>query len=240
MNSDALIAYVTTTPLTWIIITISAYKIGIFVYEKSGKHALLQPIVIAYLIMLPILLVAQIPYKEYFSSVSILHFFLGPATVALALPLYKNLKLIRAYFVPIAVTLLLGSTFTILSALGILWLFDASSMTLLSMTTKSVTAPITIITAQDIGANPSLAMGFVVMTGLLGALFSSVVFKLLKIKHDAAKGFALGLISHAIGIARAIEISENAAAFGALAMGLVGVFIAITLPIVVTLWTLYM
>lgn len=233
MNLDALIAYVTSTPLVWLIVTISAYKIGILVYQKSGKNALLQPIVIAYMIMLPILLLANIPYKQYFESVSIIHFLLGPATVALALPLYKNLKLIRSYFMPIVVTLFLGGTFTILSALGILWLFDASTTTMLSMTTKSVTAPITIITAQDIGAIPSLAMGFVVITGLLGALFGSFIFKILRIKHDAAKGFALGLISHAIGIARAVEISDKAAAFAALAMGLVGVVIAVLLPIII-------
>jgi len=233
MNVDALITYVTNTPLSWIIITMSAYKIGIIIYEKTGKHSLLQPIVIAYVIMLPILILAQIPYKQYFESVSILHFFLGPATVALALPLYKNLKLIQAYFFPILITLFAGGIFTILSAVGILWLFDASKITMLSMTTKSVTAPITLITAQDIGAIPSLAMGFVVITGLLGALFGTFVFKLLKIKHDAAKGFALGLISHAVGTARAFEISENAAAFSALAMGLIGVFIAVALPIVI-------
>ena len=233
MNVDALIAYVMNTPLSWIIITLSAYKIGIIIYEKTGKHALLQPIVIAYVIMLPILILAQIPYKQYFESVSILHFFLGPATVALALPLYKNLKLIQSYFLPILITLVAGGIFTILSAISILWLFGASKITMLSMTTKSVTAPITLITAQDIGAIPSLAMGFVVITGLLGALFGTFIFKLLKIKHDAAKGFALGLISHAVGTARAFEISENAAAFSALAMGLIGVFIAVLLPIVI-------
>lgn len=232
MNVDALMAYITSTPLTWIIITMSAYKVGILIYEKTGKHALLQPIVIAYVIMLPILIIAHIPYKQYFESVSILHFFLGPATVALALPLYKNLKLIHAYLLPIFITLFAGGIFTILSAVGILWLLGASKITMLSMTTKSVTAPITLITAQDIGANASLAIGFVVITGLLGALFGTFVFKLLKIKHDAAKGFALGLISHAVGTARAFEISENAAAFSALAMGLIGVLIAVFLPIV--------
>ena len=235
MNLDALVDYVTSTPLVWLIVTISAYKIGILVYEKSGKNAFLQPIVIAYMIMLPILIVTNIPYKQYFESVSIIHFILGPATVALALPLYKNLKLIRSYFMPIVVTLFLGGAFTILSALGILWLFDSSTTTMLSMTTKSVTAPITIITAQDIGAIPSLAMGFVVITGLLGALFGSFIFKILNIKHDAAKGFALGLISHAVGIARAVEISDKAAAFAALAMGLIGVVIAVLLPIIIGL-----
>ncbi len=235
MNVDALINYVMNTPLTWIIITMSAYKVGILIYEKTGKHALLQPIVIAYVIMLPILIIAQIPYKQYFESVSILHFFLGPATVALALPLYKNLKLIHAYLLPIFITLVAGGIFTILSALGILWLLGASKITMLSMTTKSVTAPITLITAHDIGANAALAIGFVVITGLFGALFGTFIFKLLRIKHDAAKGFALGLISHAVGTARAFEISENAAAFSALAMGLVGMFIAVFLPIVIGL-----
>lgn len=236
MNVNALIDYVSNAPLTWLIITISAYKIGVLIYEKSGKNAFLQPIVIAYAIMLPILLVAKVPYKEYFSAVSMLHFFLGPATVALALPLYKNLKLIRAYFVPILITLVAGGIFTILSAVGILWLFGASKITMLSMTTKSVTAPITLITANDIGANASLAVGFVVITGLLGALIGTPIFRLLKIKHDAAKGFALGLLSHAVGTARAFEISENAAAFSALAMGLVGVFIAVFLPLGVGLF----
>ncbi|DAB37121.1 MAG TPA: murein hydrolase effector protein LrgB, partial [Sulfurospirillum cavolei] len=125
MNVDALMAYITSTPLTWIIITMSAYKVGILIYEKTGKHALLQPIVIAYVIMLPILIIAHIPYKQYFESVSILHFFLGPATVALALPLYKNLKLIHAYLLPIFITLFVGGIFTILSAVGILWLLGA-------------------------------------------------------------------------------------------------------------------
>ena len=234
MNFEALIAYVTTTPLIWLIITISVYKIGIILYEKTGKHSLLQPIIIAYFIILPILLIAKIPYQQYFESVSILHFFLGPTTVALALPLYKNLKLIRAYFVPIVVTLFVGGTFTILSALGILWVLGASKITMLSMTTKSVTAPITLITAHDIGAIPSLAMGFVVITGLLGASFGTFIFKVLRIKHDEAKGFALGLVSHAVGIARAVEIGDNAAAFAALAMGLCGVFTAILLPIIIS------
>lgn len=236
MNVDALITYVTTTPLTWLIVTIGAYKVGILVYDKSGKHSLLQPIVVAYALMLPILLIFKVPYQEYFNSVSMLHFFLGPATVALALPLYKNLALIRAYFIPIMIALIAGGTITILSGVGILWLFGASKVTMLSMTTKSVTAPITLITAHDIGANPSLAIGFVVITGLFGALIGTPLFKLLRIKHDAAKGFALGIISHAVGTARAFEISENAAAFSALAMGLVGVYVAIVLPLVVGLF----
>ena len=145
MNSDALIAYVSSTPLTWLIVTMGAYKIGVIVYEKCGKKPLFQPMIIALLVLIPVVLVSHVSFKEYFQSVQFLHFFLGPATEAMAVPLYKNLKYIQAYFLPILVTLFVGGLFAILSAVGILWLFGASKTTMLSMTTKSITTPIGII-----------------------------------------------------------------------------------------------
>lgn len=236
MNIDALMLYIQTSPLPWLIFTISSYKIGVIVYEKSNKNPLLQPIIIAYAIMLPILLLSGVSYEHYFKSTTLIHFFLGSATVALALPLYNNLKHIYTYFFPLVITILLGGFLTIAVAVGILYLFDASTITMLSMSTRSVTAPITIITAEDIGANPSLALGFVLITALLGALFSDIIIRIMKIKNDAAKGFALGLISHAVGIAKSMEISQKAAAFAALAMGLYGVSIALILPIIIMYW----
>lgn len=233
MNFDAVITYIQTTPLTWLILTLGAFKIGIIVYDKSGKNTLLQPIIIAYAIIMSVLLLTQTPYEEYFKGVQIIHFFLGPATVALALPLYKNLKYIKALFVPIMLTLFIAGTFSILIALGLLWALDAQLSTILSMATKSITAPIAIITSEQIGAIPSLAVGFVIITGIIGALFGSWVFKLMKIKHDTSKGFALGLISHGIGTARAVELGEKAAAFAALAMGLSGIVTAVLLPIII-------
>ena len=233
MNSDALIAYVSSTPLTWLIVTMGAYKIGVIVYEKCGKKPLFQPMIIALLVLIPVVLVSHVSFKEYFQSVQFLHFFLGPATVAMAVPLYKNLKYIQAYFLPILVTLFIGGLFAILSAVGILWLFGASKTTMLSMTMKSITTPIGIVVAQDIGAVVSLSIGFIAITGLLGVLFGNSVFTWFKIKSDAAKGFALGLVAHALGTASAVEVSENAAAFGALAMGLSGIATAILLPLAI-------
>lgn len=236
MNIEALVEYVKMTPLIWIIVTIASYKIGVVIYEKSNHNSFLQPIIIAYMIMLPLLLLSNVPYTHYFESTSIIHFFLGPATVALAVPLYKNLKYIRSYLIPVLITLVVGGILTIVIAVGILWFFDASLVTMISMSTRSVTAPITITIAEDIGANPSLALGFILITALLGALFAKVVFSLMKIKHDAAKGFSLGLISHAVGIAKSAEISHTAAAFAALAMGLYGVCVALLLPLVIINW----
>ena len=101
------------------------------------------------------------------------------------------------------------------------------------MTTKSITAPIAIITSEQIGAIPSLAVGFVIITGIIGALLGTFIFKVIKIKHDTSKGFALGVVSHGIGTARAVEISQKAAAFSALAMGLSGIFTAVFLPLII-------
>ena len=233
MNFDALTQYVATTPLVWLLITLGSFKLGIIIYEKSGKHTLLQPIIIAYIIIMSALLLTGVSYEKYFKSVEIIHFFLGPATVALALPLYKNLKHIKSLFFPILGTLLVAGVFSIVFAVSLLWALDAKLSTILSMTTKSITAPIAIITSEQIGAIPSLAVGFVIITGIIGALLGSSIFKVLNIKHDTSKGFALGLISHGIGTARAIEISQKAAAFSALAMGLSGILTAVFLPIVI-------
>jgi putative effector of murein hydrolase len=233
MNIDALLLYINTSPLPWLIFTIGSYKIGLYVYKKSKQNALLQPIIVAYAIMLPLLLLSGVSYEHYFKSTTLIHFFLGAATVALAVPLYNNLKYIYTYFVPLVITLVFGGILTSLSAVWILYLMDASSVTMLSMSTRSVTAPITIMTANDIGANPSLAIGFVLITALLGALFCDLIIRVFKIKNDAAKGFALGLISHAVGVAKSMEINQKAAAFAALAMGLYGVCVALILPLIV-------
>ncbi len=235
MNFNALLEYVNTTPLTWLLLTLISYKIGIIIYTKFDKHTLLQPIIISYIIILSAILITDTSYSEYFKSVEIINFFLGPATVSLALPLYNNLEYVKTLFVPILLTLVITVIFSITVAVGLLWILDAEIPTILSMTTKSVTAPIAIITSKQIGAIPSLAIGFVIMTGIFGAIMGTTVFKLIKIKHDTSKGFALGMVSHAIGTARAVEISEKAAAFSALAMGASGIFTAITLPIIINL-----
>ncbi|MCT7637760.1 LrgB family protein [Aliarcobacter butzleri] len=234
MNYEALINYISSTPLTWLIITIAAFKFGIIIYEKFNKHTLLQPIIIAYVIILFLIIFTNTSFEKYFKSVEIIHFFLGPATVALALPLYKNLKYIKSLFLPIVLTLFIAGVFSIVIAVSLLYIFGAHLPTILSMTTKSITAPIAIITSEQIGAIPSLAVGFVLITGIVGALFGTIVFKIFKVKYETSKGFSLGLVSHGIGTARAIEISEKAAAFAALAMGLSGIFTAIFLPIVIT------
>jgi len=234
MNFDALVEYISTTPMIWLILTLGSFKLGIILYEKGNKHTLLQPIIVSYVVIITCLIVSGVSYAEYFKSVEIIHFFLGPATVALALPLYNNLKHVKSLLLPILTTLFVGGVFSIVLAIFLLWVLNADVSTILSMTTKSITAPIAIITSEQIGAIPSLAVSFVIITGIIGALLGTTIFKILKIKHETSKGFALGAISHGIGTARAIEISEKAAAFSALAMGLSGIATAILLPLIIT------
>ena len=169
MNYENLLEYIHTSPLLWLILTLASFKLGIIIYEKSSKNTLLQPIIVAYLIILGILLYTNTSYEEYFKGVEIIHFFLGPATVALALPLYNNLKHIKELFIPILITLFIAGTFAILIAITILFLFDAQVTTILSMMTKSITAPIAVTTSEQIGAIPSVALGFVRITGIIGA-----------------------------------------------------------------------
>lgn len=235
MNFNALEDYISSTPLIWLIVTLGSFKLGIMIYEKFNKNVILQPILIAYTIIISAIITTDTSYEEYFKGVEIINFFLGPATVALAIPLYKNLAHIKTLFFPIFITLIVGGIFSVTISIVLLWMMDSNSITILSMCTKLITAPIAIITSEKIGGIPSLAVAFVIITGIIGALFCTTIFKFMKIKNDTSKGFALGLISHGIGTAKAIEISEKAAAFSALAMGLNGIFTAIILPLVISI-----
>lgn len=225
--------YLSTTNLLWLIITIGVFQFGMILYTKFSKPLLLQPIFLTYIVVLVLLLISNTNYEHYSKSVELIDFLLGPATVALAIPLYHNLGLIKKLFVPVFMTLILGSAISIILGCGLLLVFGASQEVILSMTTKSITAAIAIITSEQIGAIPSLAVSFVILTGITGAVFGTLIFKIFKIKYDESKGFALGVVSHGIGTSRAIEISEKAGAFSALAMGLGGIFVSIALPIVI-------
>ena len=158
---------------------------------------------------------------------------LGPVTVALAIPLYQNLKRIRALLAPIVLTLVLGSFFTVGICMGIAWMLGASDTTLFSMTTKSITTPIAMAVAEKIGATAALAAPFVMFTGVLGAVLGPPIFDKLNIKDDSVKGISLGLTSHAVGTAKALEISAECGAFAALSMGLTGILTALILPFLV-------
>ena len=223
-------------PAFWLTLTIAAYLIGDWVFRRLGCQPLAHPVFVAVAILIPVLKLSGVSYDQYFEGARFIHFLLGPATVALAIPLYSNLTRVRQMFGPLMVALTIGGATGILSALLIGKLFGLSSSVLLSFAPKSVTTPIAMALAEQLGGNASVAAVAVVVTGVMGAMMVECVLKPLKLKDDAVTGFALGLSSHGAGTAYAFQISAEAGAFSGLAMGLNGVFTSIALPVGLAVW----
>ncbi|QWT44999.1 LrgB family protein [Azospira inquinata] len=226
--------YLETSPLLWLTLTLLAYQAGCWLFARLKFHPLANPVFVAVVLLVVLLMVTGTPYQTYFSGAQFVHFLLGPATVALALPLYAQFHRVKALVLPLALALLTGSLVAALSAVLIAKACGASLPTLLSLGPKSVTTPIAMGIAERTGGIPSLAAVMVILTGILGAVAGPPFFRLLGIRDDAARGFAMGLACHGVGTARAFQWSEQAGAFAALAMGLNGALTALLLPLVLS------
>ncbi|HET9069789.1 MAG TPA: LrgB family protein [Amaricoccus sp.] len=219
--------YLSETPLLWLTATLFAYAIGDFVSRRLGRHPLANPVMIAAGLLIVLLTSTGTAYRTYFEGAQFVHFLLGPATVALGLPLWRNRLAVRRNFLPMVAALLAGSLTAIVSAVGVAWLFGASPVILASLPAKSVTAPIAMALTETIGGIPALAAVLVVLTGILGAIIVTPLMNLIGIRDYAARGFAAGLASHGIGTARAFQVSEEAGTFAGIAMGLNGALTAL-------------
>ena len=224
---DQLWVYLSASPLLGLTLTLVAYQGAFWIYRRSGNHPLANPVLIAVALLVVFLLISGTSYQVYFDGAQFVHFLLGPATVALALPLYTHFRRVRAMLWPVLAGLFAGSLTAILSAMAVARLFGASLATELSLAPKSVTAPIAMGIAERIGGIPSLTAVLVIITGVLGAVGARYVFDAIKLRDQAISGFALGVASHGIGTARAFQVSEQAGAFAALAMGLNGALTAL-------------
>jgi predicted murein hydrolase (TIGR00659 family) len=174
-------------------------------------------------------------YPAYFEGAQFVHFLLGPATVALAVPLYAQFDKLRRLLLPLGGALVAGSVTAIVSVLAIGWALGASDATLLSLVPKSVTAPIAMGITEKLGGIPSLTAVLVILTGISGAVMAKYVLDALRIRDFGVRGFAVGVAAHGIGTARAFQVSEEAGAFAGLGMGLNGLLTAVLVPVVVSL-----
>jgi len=224
--------YLAASPLLHLTMTLAAFQAGSWVYERAGRHPLLNPVLIAVVLVVAMLLVTGTSYADYFAGAQFVHFLLGPATVALAIPLYRQFEKVRKSGMAIAVSILTGSLTAIGSALGVGWLMGASRDTLISLAPKSVTAPVAMGISEQLGGLPSLTAVLVILTGIVGAMLGPLVLNLIGVHDWAARGLAMGTASHGIGTARALQVSEVAGAFSGLAMGLNALATAILLPVV--------
>lgn len=223
--------YLAASPLLGLTLTLIAYQAAVWIFKRAGMSPLANPVAIAVAIIVSLLLLTGTPYRTYFDGAQFVHFLLGPATVALAVPLYAQWQRLVKMAVPLGIALLVGSFTAAASAVVIGKLFGASSATLKSLAPKSVTTPIAMGIAEKLGGLPSLTAVLVVTTGIVGAVFGAAILNLLRVKDEAVRGFALGVAAHGIGTARAFQVSETMGAFSALAMGLNGVLTAVLLPI---------
>lgn len=224
--------YLAASPLLSLTMTLIAYQGAHWVYRKAGSTALLNPVLITVILVVTALTLTGTSYQTYFEGAQFIHFLLGPATVALAIPLYRQFDKVRHSAAAIAASLLTGSLTAIVSAVGLGLLLRADPISLIALAPKSATAPVAMGIAEKLGGLPSLTAVLVIATGIFGAALGPVLLDALGIRDPAARGFALGTASHGIGTARALQESEVAGAFSGLAMGLNALATAIILPLI--------
>ena len=222
--------YLSASPLLGLTLTLVAYQAAFWLYKRAGFHPLANPVMLAIAMVATVLALSDMDYRTYFDGAQFVHFLLGPATVALAIPLYAQWPKLKAMAGPLMIALVIGSLTAALSAYGIGALLGASQPSLMSLAPKSVTMPIAMAVAEPLGGLPALAAAMVMLTGVLGAIGAPYLYRWLRIGDHAIRGFAIGLASHGIGTARAFQVSEQAGAFAALAMGLNGLLTALSLP----------
>lgn len=218
------------TPLFGILLTLASYRFALWVYGKSNSLPVFHPFLVASIPVIIVLPLVGVDYEEYRDQTRLIAFLLGPATVALAWPLYRQLHAVRSVLTPIVVATLIGAAISAAIAVGLAWWLGAPAEVVGSLAPKSITTPIAVEVVKSTGGYVSLAAGAVAITGIVGALTAGPIFRLLKVNDQRIKGFALGLVAQAIGTARAFEYGEKAGAFAGLALGLCGLVTAMALP----------
>ena len=218
--------------LVALLITVAAYVMGSYLYKKANQNPLLLPLVVASFLIALLLYSYPAYYGRYIEGSVILYYALGPATVALAVPLYQQLMKVREVWLPVAIVLVIGSSVATAIAVLMAWGLQGSDFFIKSIAAKSVTTPIAMQIAQVSGGDATLAAAVVAMTGVAGALGAQRIFTMCAIEDPRLKGLVLVVCAHAVGTVKAFEISPVAGAFSSLAMGVCGVLAAFILPII--------
>ncbi|MBB96813.1 MAG: hypothetical protein CML68_19720 [Rhodobacteraceae bacterium] len=224
--------YLSASPLFHLTLTLVAFQLGSWIYERSGRHPMLNPVLLAVIVIVGVLLATRTDYGTYFEGAQFVHFLLGPATVALAVPLYRQLDRVRSSALALVVSLVAGSVTAILSAILIGRMSGATPQILASLAPKSATTPVAMGITEQLGGVPTLTAVLVIVTGIVGAMLGPMVMTLLGVTDWTARGLAMGTASHGIGTARALQVSETAGAFSGLAMGLNALATALLLPVI--------
>ena len=237
MSSDpfSLWVYLSRSPLLWLTVTLLVYAIADAVSLKTQRHPLANPVLHSIWVVALFLLLTGTSYSTYFAGAQFVHFLLGPATVALAVPLYENRKRVAASILPMLVALVVGSITAIVSVMVLARMFGLPRPVILSLAPKSVTAGVAMGISESLGADPSLTAVSVILTGIMGAIVVTPLMNRAGITDFRARGFAAGLAAHGIGTARAFQVDEIAGVFSGIAMSLNALVTSLLVPLAVTL-----
>lgn len=228
--------YLSQGPLLWLTLTLVAYVAADRISLLANRAPLANPVLLAVIMLAVTLWVTGTPYAVYFEGAQFVHFLLGPATVALAVPLYFNLGRVRKALVPMLAALLAGSTTAIAVALCVGCALGLEMEPLLSLAPKSATAPVAMGVSERIGGAPALTAVLVLLTGVIGAIVATPLLNLLRLRDWRARGFAVGVAAHGIGTARAFQVNETAGAFSGIGMGLNAILTAVLAPLAASLF----
>ncbi|HKL46213.1 MAG TPA: LrgB family protein [Roseovarius sp.] len=226
-------SYLSTTPLTWLTATVLAYLAADAAARHLGNAPWANPVLFSVFLVAPVLWLTGTDYATYFEGAQFIHFLLGPATVALALPLWDNRDTIKRSVAPILLALLAGSLVAAGSAILLARAFALPTEVILSLAPKSTTAPVALGISEAVGGIPTLTAVLVILTGIIGAVTVTPLMNLLRIADWRARGFAVGVAAHGIGTARAFQVNEVAGAYAGIAMALNALLTSLIVPVFV-------
>ena len=227
--------YLSTQPLLWLTLTVAIWVLADWLAERSGRNPLVNPVMIAIVVIAAVLLATNTPYGTYFDGAQFVYFLLGPATVAIAIPLFKNWPTVRRKALPMLAAMFAGTTVAIVSAVGIAALFGVPKDVLISLAPKSVTAAVAMSISDHLGGIPALTAVLVAITGVLGSVIVTPLMNAMGLRDYAARGFSVGVAAHGIGAARAFAVDPVAGTFAGIAMGLNAILSSLLIPVFVRL-----
>lgn len=234
-NPFSLWVYLSQTPLLWLTVTLLVYAVADAISLASSRHPLANPVLHSIWVVGVFLYATGTSYTTYFSGAQFVHFLLGPATVALAVPLYENRRIVMSAILPMLAALVVGCVTAIVSVVLLAEAAGLPREVVLALAPKSVTAGVAMGISETLGANPAITAVATVLTGIMGAIVVTPMMNRMGITDFRARGFAAGLASHGIGTARAFQVDEVAGVFAGIAMGLNTLVTALLVPLAVTL-----
>ncbi len=226
-------SYLSAAPLTWLTATLLAYLAADAAARRLGNAPWANPVLFSVLLIAPVLWVSGTDYGTYFEGAQFIHFLLGPATVALALPLWDNRDMIARSVAPIVLALVVGSLVASGSAILLARAFALPTDVILSLAPKSTTAPVALGVSEVVGGIPTLTAVLVILTGIIGAVTVTPLMNLLGISDWRARGFAVGVAAHGIGTARAFQVNQIAGTYAGIAMALNALLTSLIVPVLV-------